>query len=97
MYLHLIDEADREQVNRSREKSVLDLVRSGILRPQDVAKKGLASDYFWRLHKQGKLEKVGCGMYSAQGAALSDKPNRCPSSSPRTAWRRLPAFSSAFL
>ena len=62
-----------KQVNPSTEKKVLDFVRKGgILRPQDLQKKGLPSDYLWRLHKQGKLEKVGRGMYAVQGAELSE-------------------------
>jgi len=62
-----------KQVNQSTEKKVLALVRKGgILRPQDLQEKGLPSDYLWRLHKQGKLEKVGRGMYVSQGAELSE-------------------------
>ena len=73
IYLHLIDEAERETSNPSTEKKVLDFVRKGgILRPQDLQKKGLPSDYLWRLHKQGKLEKVGRGLYVIQGAELSE-------------------------
>ena len=62
-----------KKVNPSTEKKVLALARKGpILRPRDLPEKGLPSDYLWRLHKQGKLEKVGRGMYSAQGAGLSE-------------------------
>jgi predicted transcriptional regulator of viral defense system len=62
-----------KQLSPSTEKKVLDFVRKGgILRPQDLHKKGLPSDYLWRLHKQGKLEKVGRGMYAVQGAELSE-------------------------
>lgn len=62
-----------KQVNQSTEKKVLALVRKGgILRPQDLQQKGLPSDYLWRLHKQGKLEKVGRGMYVSQDAELSE-------------------------
>jgi len=62
-----------KQVNGSTEKKVLDFVRKcGILRPQDLLKKGLPSDYLWRLHKQGKLEKVARGMYAIQGAKVSE-------------------------
>jgi predicted transcriptional regulator of viral defense system len=60
------------QVNPSTEKKVLDLARKRILRPRDLEETGLPSDYLWRLHKQGKLEKVGRGMYAAQGAELSE-------------------------
>ncbi|HXQ33096.1 MAG TPA: type IV toxin-antitoxin system AbiEi family antitoxin domain-containing protein [Anaerolineales bacterium] len=62
-----------KQINPSTEKKVLDFVRKGgILRPQDLQRKGLPSDYLWRLHKQGKLEKVGRGLYAVQGAELSE-------------------------
>lgn len=62
-----------KQVNPPTGKKVLDFVRKGgILRPQDLQKKGLPSDYLWRLHKQGKLEKVGRGLYQVQGAELSE-------------------------
>ena len=51
-----------KQVNPPTQKKVLDLARkSSILRPRDLEEKGLPSDYLWRLHKQGKLEKVGRG------------------------------------
>ena len=73
IYLHLIVKQIAKQVNPSTEKKVLDFVRKGgILRPQDLQKKGLPSDYLWRLHKQGKLEKVGRGLYTVQGAELSE-------------------------
>src|SRR5215203_928771 len=62
-----------KQINPPTQKKVLDLARkSRILRPRDLEEKGLPSDYLWRLHKQGKLEKVGRGMYAAQGAELSE-------------------------
>jgi predicted transcriptional regulator of viral defense system len=62
-----------KQVNPAAQKKVLDLARKGgILRPRDLQEKGLPSDYLWRLEKQGKLEKVGRGMYAAQGAELSE-------------------------
>jgi predicted transcriptional regulator of viral defense system len=62
-----------KQVNQSTEKKVLALVRKGgILRPRDLQVKGLPSDYLWRLHKQGKLEKVGRGMYASHDAELSE-------------------------
>src|ERR1043165_4877490 len=61
-----------KQVNPPAQKKVLDLARTGILRPRDLQEKGLPSDYLWRLHKQCKLEKLGRGMYAAQGAELSE-------------------------
>jgi predicted transcriptional regulator of viral defense system len=60
-------------MNNSAEKKVLDLVsKGGILRPRDLRTKRLPKDYLWRLHKQGKLEKVGRGMYAIPGAALTE-------------------------
>lgn len=62
-----------KEINPPTQKRVLDLARkSTILRPRDLEEKGLPSDYLWRLHKQGKLEKVGRGMYAAQGGKLSE-------------------------
>src|SRR6185436_1501336 len=60
-------------MSASAEQKVLDLARKGgILRPRDLQAKGLPKDYLWRLHKQGKLEKVGRGMYAMPGATLSE-------------------------
>src|SRR5260370_38914024 len=57
----------------SVEQKVLDLAgREGILRPRDLRRKGLPTDYLWRLHRQDKLEKVGRGMYAIPGAALTE-------------------------
>ena len=62
-----------KQINPPAEKKVLDLARkSSILRPRDLEEKGLPSDYLWRLHKQGKLEKVGRGMYTAHDVEISE-------------------------
>lgn len=53
----------------AKQKKVLDLAaKKRILRPKELAKQGLPSDYLWRLYRENKLEKVGRGMY-----ALSDK------------------------
>ena len=57
----------------SVEQKVLDLAATeGILRPRDLQRKGLPTDYLWRLHQQDKLEKVGRGMYAIPGAALTE-------------------------
>lgn len=53
----------------AKQKKVLNLAaKKRILRPNELAKQGLPSDYLWRLYQQNKLEKVGHGMY-----ALPDK------------------------
>src|SRR6266508_6530215 len=57
----------------SVEQKVLDLAaREGVLRPRDLQRKGLTTDYLWRLHQQAKLEKVGRAMYAIPGAALTE-------------------------
>lgn len=62
-----------KQIYPPTQKKVLDLARkSSILRPRDLEEKGLPSDYLWRLHKQGKLERVGRGMYTAHDAEISE-------------------------
>lgn len=63
----------QKPMNASAEKRVLNFARKGgIVRPRDLQAKGLPKDYLWRLHKQGKLEKVGRGMYAMAGGALSE-------------------------
>jgi hypothetical protein len=87
-----------KEVNQSTEKKVLALVRkSGILRPQDLQQKGLLSDYLWRHHKQGKLEKVGRGMYASPGAELSEHQTVVHAALRVPHGICLPAFSSALL
>jgi len=62
-----------KQVNPPAQEKVFDLARkSGILRSRDLEKKGLPSDYPWRLHKEGKLEKMGRGRYATHDAQLSE-------------------------
>lgn len=57
----------------SAEKRVLDLAtKTGILRPQDLQRKGLPTDYLWRLLQKEKLVKVGRGMYAIPGGGLSE-------------------------
>ena len=57
----------------SAESKVLRLVtKGGILRPRDLQKKGLPTDYLWRLHQKDKLIKVGRGMYAIPNAGLTE-------------------------
>ena len=57
----------------STEKRVLDLVtKGGIIRPRDLQRKGLPTDYLWRLHQKEKLVKVGRGMYAIPGVSLTE-------------------------
>ena len=57
----------------SAENKVLRLATKGrILRPRDLQKKGLPTDYLWRLHKKDKLVKVGRGMYAIPSDNLTE-------------------------
>ena len=44
--------------------------RAGVLRPRDLAAKGLPPEYLWRLAQRGLLERVGRGLYSPPNAEL---------------------------
>jgi len=61
-------------MSASAEKKILDLARKrgGVIRPRDLQRKGLPSDYLWRLHQKEKLEKVGRGMYAIPGTFASE-------------------------
>jgi predicted transcriptional regulator of viral defense system len=73
MYRRSVSEDHNSEMSVSVEQKVLDLAsREGILRPRDLRRKGLPTNYLWRLHRQDKLEKVGRGMYAIPGAALSE-------------------------
>lgn len=52
--------------------AILDLAEEkGILRPKDVQEEGLPRQYVYRLHDEGKLEKVGRGLYKIPGKQFS--------------------------
>ncbi len=55
------------------EAKVLDLAKErGVLRPRDLARADLPSDYLWRLYRKEKLERVGRGLYALPGADLTE-------------------------
>lgn len=58
---------------QTTEDRVLDLARErGVLRPRDLTRQHLPSDYLWRLHRKKKLERVGRGLYALPGADLTE-------------------------
>jgi predicted transcriptional regulator of viral defense system len=60
-------------VTQTAEAKVLDLAREkGVLRPRDLAQRGLPTDYLWRLYRKEKLERVGRGLYSLLGGNLTE-------------------------
>jgi predicted transcriptional regulator of viral defense system len=60
-------------VVQTAETKVIELARArGLLRPRDLARAGLPTDYLWRLYRKEKLERVGCGLYALPGADLTE-------------------------
>lgn len=60
-------------MTRTAEAKVLDLAKvRGVLRPRDLARADLPTDYLWRLYRKEKLERVGRGLYALPGADLTE-------------------------
>jgi predicted transcriptional regulator of viral defense system len=60
-------------VAQTVEAKVLDLARDkGVLRPRDLARLDLPTDYLWHLYRKEKLERVGRGLYALPGADLTE-------------------------
>ena len=58
---------------QTAETKVLELARvRGLLRPRDLARAGLPTDYLWRMYRKEKLERVGRGLYALPGADLTE-------------------------
>lgn len=54
-------------------QKVLRLVReSGVLRPRDLDRHGLARTYLQRLHEAGELERIGRGLYTLPDAEIGE-------------------------
>lgn len=71
--------------DKSTTKTVLDLVAArGVLRPTDLQGLGVARSALQRLEQQGRLVKLGRGLYALAGADLSE------SASLAAASRRVP-------
>ena len=45
----------------------------GIVRPRDIEAIGIPREYLLRLHGQGKLSRIGRGIYSLPGAAVTER------------------------
>lgn len=60
-------------MSQSTQEQVLRLVRQqGVLRPRDLDRHGLARTYVQRLYEQGKLERVGRGLYTLPEAPAGE-------------------------
>jgi predicted transcriptional regulator of viral defense system len=47
--------------------------RHGIVRPRDVEAIGIPREYLLRLHRQGKLDRTGRGIYTLPNAAVTER------------------------
>ena len=57
---------------KDSQKEILDLVRRlGVLRPRDLELREIPREYLIRLHRQGRLERRGRGLYVLPGHALT--------------------------
>jgi predicted transcriptional regulator of viral defense system len=45
----------------------------GIVRPRDIEAIGIPREYLLRLHRQGKLDRAGRGMYTLPDAAVTER------------------------
>lgn len=58
---------------QERRRAVLAFVReAGLARPRDLESRGIRGSYLGRLAREGLLEKVGRGLYTLAGAAVSE-------------------------
>jgi len=55
------------------QKTLEYVTKHGIVRPRDVEAIGIPREYLLRLHRQGKLERAGRGMYSLPHAAVTER------------------------
>lgn len=54
-------------------KQIINLVsKKGIIRPRDIEALGIPREYLLRLYRQGKLERIGHGMYIIPGSLSSE-------------------------
>ncbi|MBI4455126.1 MAG: type IV toxin-antitoxin system AbiEi family antitoxin domain-containing protein [Acidobacteria bacterium] len=58
---------------RSKTDRVIKILRhSGLLRPRDLARHGIPREHLRRLVEQGRVERVGRGLYTLRGAAANE-------------------------
>lgn len=61
-------------MEKSAEHRVLKHIRkTGILRPKELRKLHVRQETLWRLYKQGKLERVGRGVYGLPDRSVSER------------------------
>lgn len=58
---------------KNAERAVQFVRQHGIVRPRDIEKIGVPREYLIRLHRQGKLERMGRGIYSLPDATITER------------------------
>jgi len=61
-------------MDASQESRILKyLRRKGIVRPQELSSLGVRQEALWRLHKQGKVERLGRGVYGLPDRRITEQ------------------------
>lgn len=55
------------------EKAIQYVRKNGIVRPRDIETIGVPREYLLRLHRQGKLDRTGRGIYTLPDAAVTER------------------------
>jgi predicted transcriptional regulator of viral defense system len=55
------------------EKTIRYVRQHGLVRPRDIEKIGIPREYLLRLHRQGKLERVGRGIYTLADSPVTER------------------------
>jgi predicted transcriptional regulator of viral defense system len=55
------------------EKAIQYVRKNGIVRPRDIEAIGVPREYLLRLHRQGRLNRSGRGIYTLPGAAVTER------------------------
>lgn len=55
------------------QKTMQYVTKHGIVRPRDIEAIGIPREYLLRLHREGKLDRAGRGMYSLPHAAVTER------------------------
>jgi predicted transcriptional regulator of viral defense system len=58
---------------KSVDKTIRYVRQHGIVRPRDIEKIGIPREYLLRLHRQGKLNRTGRGMYTLPDATITER------------------------
>ena len=60
-------------MTQAAKKAMQYVRRHGLVRPRDLEAIGIPREYLLRLHRQGKLDRAGRGMYTLPDAAITER------------------------